>query len=69
MRRSQQLATSNNSATVNNIQAIQGSLSEDEALARALQLSMEEEANRNPNRVNPVAVNAASTSKDKCSLS
>lgn len=49
-------------------------MSEDEALARALQLSMEEEeANRNRNPQNTVprvtVGNAANSNKDKCALS
>jgi hypothetical protein len=43
-------------------------MSEDEALARALALSMEEEANRNQNRVNRPGITVGSD-KDKCNLS
>lgn len=50
----------------NHLEKVQGNMTEDEALARALALSMQSEAPSTSNNSRPVAVGG---SKDKCSLS
>uniref|UniRef100_A0A1L8DAH8 AN1-type domain-containing protein n=1 Tax=Nyssomyia neivai TaxID=330878 RepID=A0A1L8DAH8_9DIPT len=55
--------------TTGHAQLVQGNMTEDEALAHALALSMQEQEHRQPPTVTVGGSQSSSSSKDKCSLS